>query len=83
LADENDAAQERGKVSNQGMPANSRDRNGLPTAADIGLCIQCVKSATPKKPRIALMGPHSGLVAEAYDMQQRQTVHRGEQLSQQ
>lgn len=45
LADEYDAAQERGEVASQGKPVNIPDGNVLPTAADIGLTPKQVHEA--------------------------------------
>ena len=43
LADEYDAAQDRGEVGQQGRPKTVVDENGfIPTAADIGLTISAL-----------------------------------------
>ncbi len=44
LADEYDAAQERGEVSDQGKPSRAE---GLPTAADVGLSHKDIHEACP------------------------------------
>lgn len=45
LADEYDAAQERGEVATQGKPVNIPDGNVLPTAAEIGLTAKDIHEA--------------------------------------
>jgi hypothetical protein len=60
LADEYDAAQDRGEVASQGKPSKAE---GLATAADIGLSTRTftkrARSGTPRKPTLVSSGGQS------------------------